>query len=284
MDWSVEPTYTGVAFAAAAVAGGAPLFAAGLRAWRLRSGLRRLTTRPLRELPLGLVHVRGRVALEGPLFAPLSGDPCAGFVLDIGAAGEGRLTSIAERRPFRILSEGVTAHVAGDLASLKLRPGIAREIAPDEPLTERLTALLARSPEATWLRRSGRPIALVERVLSAGAECHVVGFAHARRPVVAEEEVEIEMQRTGTDDVPVHRVAIALDLLGGAHALAEPDLWLDDGGTLEFLVVGDRDPGDLLRSAPAWKTIFIGLGPLLTLGGLLYLANAAERFHTLGRL
>jgi hypothetical protein len=99
---------------------------------------------------------------------------------------------------------------------------------------------------------------------------------------VAEEEVE--MLRTGTDDAPVARVAIALDLLGGAHALAEPDLWVDDGGALEFLVVGDREPGDLLRSAPMWKTALIPLGPLLTLGGLLYLANAAERFHTLGRL
>jgi len=282
MDWSVEPTYTGVAFAAAAVAGGAPLFAAGLRAWRLRAGLRRLTARPLRELPTGLVQVRGRVALEGPLFAPLSGDPCAGFVLDVGAAGEGRLTSIAERRPFRIVSEGVTAHVAGDLASLKLRPGIAREIAPDQPLTERLEALLARSPEAMWLRRSGRRLALVERVLSAGAECHVVGFAHALRSVAAEREVE--MLRTGTDDVPARNVSIAVDLLGGAHALGQPDLWLDDGGTLAFLVVGDRDPGNLLRSAPAWKAILIALGPLLTLGGLLYLANAAERFHTMGRL
>jgi hypothetical protein len=282
MDWSLEPTYTGVALAAAAVAGGAPLFAAGLRAWRLRRGLARLRTRPLRELPTGLVHVRGRVALEGPLFGPLSGDPCAGFVLDVGAAGEGRLTSIAERRPFRIVSDGVTARIAGDLASLKLRPGIAREIAPGEPLTERLATLLARSPEAQWLRQSGRSIALVERVLSAGAECHVVGVAHARRPVVAEEEVE--MLRTGTDDAPVARVAIALDLLGGAHALAEPDLWVDDGGALEFLVVGDREPGDLLRSAPMWKTALIPLGPLLTLGGLLYLANAAERFHTLGRL
>jgi hypothetical protein len=282
MDWSLEPTYTGVAFAAAAVAGGAPLFAAGLRAWRLRRGLARLRTRSLRELPTGLVHVRGRVALEGPLFAPLSGDPCAGFVLDVGAAGEGRLTSIAERRPFRIVSEGVTARVAGDRATLRLRPGIAREIAPGEPLTERLATLIARSPEAQWLRQSGRSIALVERVLSAGAECHVVGFAHARRSVAVEEEVE--MLRTGTDDAPVARVAIALDLLGGAHALAEPDLWVDEGDTLEFLVVGDRDPGDLLRSAPAWKAMLIPFGPLLTLGGLLYLANAAERFHTLGRL
>jgi hypothetical protein len=278
MDWSLEPTLMGAAIAAAAVAGGAPLFAGGLRAWRLRRELLRLRERPLRDLPTGLVHLRGRIVLETPLFAPLSGEPCAGFVLDAGAVGEGRLATIAERRPFRVVSEGVVARVAGEHATLRLRPAMARQVACDEKLSERVAHLLARSPEVAWVRSSGRTLNLVERVLPLGAECHVVGVAHAGRPeVAAAGAVEQEVLRTGTDDMPATRVAIAVDLLGQAHAMVEPDLWVDDGGSLEFLLVSDHAPGNLDRLAPRWKTALLALGPLLTLAGLLYLAHAADR-------
>lgn len=280
MDWT-HPTLTGVAMAATAVAGGAPLFSEGLRVLRLRRSLSRLPDRPLRDLPEGFVHVSGRVALESPLFAPLSGKPCAGFLLEVGTAEHGRVTVIAERRPFRLVSEGVVARVAGDHGHWQLAPGTARLVTADEALSERMAHLIARSPEAQWLRKSGSSLALVERVLAAGTECHVVGSAHVARP--AEAATEIVALRTGTDDAPVPGVARTVDLLGGARAglATEPDLWIDEGGSLEYLHVSDAAPGRLADAQPRWKLVGLGLGPILSLTGLLYLANAADRLRSI---
>jgi hypothetical protein len=279
MSWSLEPSLAGAAFAALAVAGGAPIFSEGLRVHRLRRDLAVLRERALADQPTGLVHVRGRVALESPLFAPLSGQPCAGFVLDVGSAEKGRLTSVVERRPFRLVGPGAVARVAGEHGRWTLKPGLVRKIAPDEPLTQRLGELIARSPEAAWLRRSGETLALVERVLPVGSECHVVGTA--RQSPALEEQAEDAWLRTGTDDVPVGHVAIAMDLLGAAPSTARPDFWIDDGGSLEFLHVSDRAPEQLIRNAPSWKRVGLALGPLLSLAGLLYLANAADRVRAL---
>lgn len=267
--------------AATAVAGGAPLFSEGLRVLRLRRSLARLPERALRELPDGFAHVRGRVALESPLFAPLSGKPCAGFLLEIGTAERGRVTVISERRSFRVVSEGVVARVAGDRGHWQLAPGTARLITRDEALSERLTQLIAQSPEAEWLRRSGSSLAMVERVLPAGAECHVVGSVHVSRPVQTVEEV-IAL-RTGTDDTPVASVTRTVDLLGGSRAATavEPDLAIDEGGSLEYLYVSDAAPIHLADAQPAWKLIGLGLGPVLSLTGLLYLANAADRLRSI---
>lgn len=267
--------------AATAVAGGAPLFSEGLRVLRLRHSLSRLPVRALRELPDGFVHVTGRVALESPLFAPLSAKPCAGFLLEVGTAERGRVTMIAERRSFRLVSEGVVARVAGDRGHWQLAPATARLITSDEALSERMTHLLERSPEAMWLRRSGASLAVVERVLPAGAECHVVGSARVAHP--AQVAVEIGALRTGTDDAPVARVTRTVDLLGGSRAAlaTEPDLWIDEGGSLEYLYVSDAAPGSLAEAQPAWKLIGLGLGPILSLTGLLYLANAADRLRSI---
>ena len=280
MDWTLQPTLAGVALAATAVAGGAPLFSEGLRTLRLRRALAHLAERPLRELPEGFTHVRGKVALEGPLFAPLSNRPCAGFALEVGTAERGRVAIITERRSFRVVSEGVSARVSPDAGRWRLAAGTARLITADEALSERLTALLARSPEATWLRRSGQSLAVVERVLGAGAECHVVGTVHAVRPLVVEAEAEVA--RTGTDDVGT-TVTRTVDLAGGARQsiASEPDLWIDEGGSLEFLSVSDMPPGALTSGLPRWKLIGLWLGPLLSLTGLLYLANAADRLRPL---
>jgi hypothetical protein len=280
MDWT-QPTLTGVAMAATAVAGGAPLFSEGLRVLRLRRSLSRLPGRALRELPDGFVHVSGRVALESPMFAPLSGRPCAGFVLEVGTAERGRVAMIAERRSFRLVSEGVVARVAGERGHWQLAPATARLITHGEALSERMTHLLERSPEAMWLRSSGAALAVVERVLPAGAECHVVGSAHVSRTVEA--AAGIEVLRTGTDDQPVTAVTRTLDLLGGSRVAAatEPDLWIDEGGSLEYLYISDKAPHRLAEAQPGWKLIGLGLGPILSLTGLLYLANAAERLRSI---
>jgi hypothetical protein len=282
MDWTLQPTLAGVAMAATAVAGGAPLFSEGLRVLRLRRSLSRLTERSLRDLPEGFAHVSGRVALESPLFAPLSGKPCAGFVLEVGTAERGRVAMIAERRPFRLVSEGVVARVAGDRGHWQLTPGTARLITSDEAFSERMAQLIDRSPEAAWLRRSGASLAVIERVLPAGASCHVVGSIHGARRVVA--MTEAAAARTGTDDLPVSGgVTRTVDLLGGSRAAfaVEPDLSIDEGGSLEYLYVSDAAPGALDRAQPAWKLIGLGLGPILSLTGLLYLANAADRLRTI---
>ena len=278
MDWT-QPTLAGVAMAATAVAGGAPLFSEGLRVLRLRRSLSRLAERSLRDLPDGFTHVKGRVALESPMFAPLSGKPCAGFLLEVGTAERGRVAVIAERRSFRLVNEGVVARVAGERGHWQLTPGTARLITHDEALSERMTQLIERSPEAAWLRRTGASLAVIERVLAAGAECHVVGSAHVAHRVEA--AIETEQLRTGTDDAPV--VTRTLDLLGGSRAAStsEPDLSIDEGGSLEYLHVSDTAPARLAELQPAWKLIGLGLGPILSLTGLLYLANAADRLRSI---
>ena len=278
MDWTLQPTLAGVALAATAVAGGAPLFSEGLRTLRLRRAFARLEERPLRELPEGFVHVRGKVALESPLFAPLSGRPCAGFALEVGTAERGRVAILTERRPFRLVGDGVVARVSGEDGHWRLAAGTSRLIVADEAISERLTALLARSPEAAWLRSTGQSLAVVERVLGAGAECHVVGTAHAVRPLTA--AAEVGLARTGTDDVAEPAVTRTVDLLGGSRPAFEPDLWIDDGGSLEFLTVSDMPPGALGVPQPAWKLTGLWLGPLLSLTGLLYLADAADRLKS----
>ena len=74
----ILPTPAGLTFAAIAVALGAPLFSDGLRALRLRRQLEALRETGLTDSLAGFAHARGRVALDSPLFSPLSGEPCAG--------------------------------------------------------------------------------------------------------------------------------------------------------------------------------------------------------------
>src|SRR5215470_19020586 len=84
MDLLLEPTVAGAALAAAAVAGGAPLFGDGLRAMRLSACFRRVRESAPGEARTGFVHVHGRAQLESPLFSPLTGRPCAAFRLEVG--------------------------------------------------------------------------------------------------------------------------------------------------------------------------------------------------------
>lgn len=199
MDPVLQPTLIGGVFAALAVAGGAPLFSDGLRAFRLRRQFERLNERPLAEEPIGFVHTRGRVLLDSPLFSPLTGRPCAGFRLEVEGRGLGRATVIEERRPFRLVSGETSARVMGAAGRWVVSETGRREVEPGEVLTENLAALLSRSPDVLLLRTRGVPMIITERALFAGAESHVIGHARHARPY--ELPPELELMRTGTDDV-----------------------------------------------------------------------------------
>src|SRR5262245_57738525 len=98
----LQPSVAGLMLAVAAIVAGAPLFASGLRAIRLRQHFHRLRHQPLAELPGGFAHVYGRVALESPLFAPLTATACAGFELEVRAAGLSLHRRVDEHRSFRL--------------------------------------------------------------------------------------------------------------------------------------------------------------------------------------
>ena len=264
----LEPTPAGSAMAAGLVVAGAPVFSAGLRVLRLRRRLAGLAERPLAEAPTGFVLVRGRVALASPLVGPLSGNPCAGFTLEIRG---GRTSArVVERRAFRLQDGGVTAQVLADPGTWELSPTAERRFTAGAALSQNLTALLQDSAEAAWIRRR-RPFVLVERALLAGQECWVLGQATHAPPFELEQEHEFELRRTGTD--------------GAAHApLArsqppEPDLWIRSDAHLQFLRVSDRRPDPAELMPPPWGLVLTAAGPLLSLTGLIYLARAAERWR-----
>ena len=266
----LEPTVGGCLLAAGLVVAGAPLFGAGLRTLRLRRHLRELEERPLAEAPTGFVMVKGRVALDGPLVGPLSGAPCAGYVLEV-RRGAAVVASIPERRTFRLISGNTVARVLGGEGAWSMGVAAERQVEPGDTLTENLTALIERAPEVGLLRRGGATLTLIERSLRVGQECSVIGIAHHGRPF----EVPVELGRTGTDATAV---ALSAPVLGG-----EPDVWIGSGGHLEFLKISDGpiDPREL--AVAPWNMIGLGLGPLLTLSGLFYLARAADLWRAVGR-
>ncbi|HKQ56357.1 MAG TPA: hypothetical protein VJY35_00700 [Candidatus Eisenbacteria bacterium] len=323
MDILVQPSITGAALAALAVAGGAPLFSDGLRTLRLRRQFERLSERPLDEAPTGFIHTRGKVILDSPLFSPLSGKPCAGFRLEVRGGAIRRAAAVEERRPFRIASGETTARVLAGGGRWLLSETERREFGPDDTMSENLCALLRRCPEVAWLQRQRLPMTLTERALFAGAESHIVGYARQSRPY--EMPPEMEMARTGTDDVvqPVAgRAAVALATVdiepaesrpsgagngstgsadgtqpakrgGGPFGIerrtpgrpfpGEVDLWVDGGGLLDFVLVSDAPPQRRELAMSKWRTLGLLLGPALSMAGLLYLAHAADTLHSQGR-
>jgi hypothetical protein len=260
----------GCALAATMVVVGAPIFSAGLRALRLRRHLRTLAEQPLSREASGLVLVRGRVALESPLVGPLSGKPCAGFVIEVLTDANHRVATIEDRRPFRLIEGGAVARVVGaEQASWDLAVTHERAIRPGDPISQNLTALLAGSAEVTWMRRSGATLTLIERALLVGQACHVLGSARAVHPY--EIPSETLLARTGTDDLAIHAAP------GGAAR--EPDLWIESDGHMETLRIFDRAPDLAELSVPAWRTLGVALGPALGLAGLIYLASVADRLR-----
>jgi len=261
----------GCTIAAALVVAGAPLFSGGLRALRLRRRLAGLPETALGRQPEGLVRLRGRVALESPLVGPLSGKPCAGYRLDVRGAGGAVVATIEDLRPFRIVADGVAARVLGAEAAIwAMNSTQERTLAPGDPVSENLSALLARSPEATWIRRCGATVTLVERTLLAGQECHVIGSARHGR--VYELASVAELARTGTDDLFI--------AVGAARPDPESELWIESDAQLDYLRISDHPPQRSELHVPAWRMLGIAVGPALSLAGLLYLANALDTLRS----
>jgi hypothetical protein len=268
----VHPTAGGLACAIGAVVSGAPLFSDGLRSLRLRRHSAGLAERPLADGLAGFVHVSGTVALEGPMFTPLSAAPCAGFQLEVHTVGAPIMTRVEERRPFRVAGREISARLESTDGRWALPATAEREVAADEPLTGSLARLLGQVPEALWWRRAGGRLRLVERALLAGSSCHVAGFARCAHPL--EQPAALEFVRTGTD--ATFEVASA-----GATAQAS-ELWLGPGEFLDFLFVSDRPPVTRDLAVPLWRTLGLFAGPALSLLGLLYLTAAAGHLRLLG--
>lgn len=266
-----QPTPAGLAAASLAVIAGAPLFSDGLRALRLARGLRALRHGPLAEAPGGLGYVTGRVALESPMFAPLSGAPCAGFTLEV-AGPRGRVAApIRSFRRFHLVDGDAVARVEPGGATLALAATAERRLGPSDQPGSQLATLLGRVPEIAWMRSGGATLTMTERALSAGLAIHVVGTI--RRNLRLDAEAEL-LARTGTDDAPVAAPPAA--------ATAEPEAWIDAGDHLDFLHISDRAPDTAAFKVPSFRIAGAFVGPALSLGGLLLLADAADRFRALG--
>lgn len=266
------PSAAGLSFAAAAVAAGAPLFSDGLRTLRLNRIFASLKESSLAGTPSGFVHVRGEVSLESPLFSPLSQEPCAGFRLEVRGVGTPVMRAADVYRPFRVGADGVTARVHVTHARWNLAETATRDVSPNEPLSQHLDALLASVPEALWLRRTGATLRLTERALMVGTQCHVVGYARMGR--AHEAVVETELARTGTDD----GVAVAV----AASASTEPELRIDSGEHLNFLLISDHAPDPARLAIARARTVGVVLGPTLSLLGMLYFAHTADFLRSLG--
>jgi hypothetical protein len=257
----------GGAIAAALIVAGAPLFGAGLRSLRLRRALRSLDPLSTSGEHGGFGLAQGRVSLESPLVGPISRRPCAGYRLEIRASGM-RVGSVEDLRAFRLATHGVVARVAATEGVWDLSAVAEREVAASDPLSENLTALLAQSPEALWLRRCGMSLILVEHALLAGEECSVIGSARVARPF--ELAHEHELARTGTDDAHPHP---------RPHAVV-PALTIEADSHLDYLRISDRAPTAAMLAVPAWRTLGVIAGPLLGLLGMLYLAALADALRT----
>jgi hypothetical protein len=263
----IPVTALGLLAATACVVAGAPVFAAGRRALRLRRALGSLQEAPLVAGSSGWVLARGRVALASPLFAPLSGKPCAGYELDVCGERSRVGGIVAERRPFQLECGAQVAFVSPDDARWATAVTAERTLGVADALPEQVAELLERNAEIRWLRDRRVPLHVVERALEAGSEVLVLAWARSER---ASAEVEpVEMAATGTDD------GLATTLTSGEPATGS-ELWLagDEGTGTGPRVFSDRP--DLHALKPSlWRVALVGVGPALTLSGLLYLARAA---------
>ena len=274
----LHPTGIGLLCAAVAAASGAPLFSDGLRALRLRREFAKLRDADLGQSFEGFGEVHGRVALESPLFAPLSGRPCAGFRLEIRVAGSRTMSVVEEHRSFLLSSGGRTARIVNENARWELPVSAERDFAPADLPSDRLTSWIERVPEMARARSTGVTLHLVERALHAGSICHVVGMVHGGPVIEIESMTEAAVLRTGTDDLPVEMEGVR-DALGGQ---TEPDFSIDRGGHLDFLLISDRRPEPTRFAPPLWRIAGVMLGPVLSLAGLIYLAGALDVLRATG--
>lgn len=269
LSLSLPVTPGGVLAAAACAVAGAPLFARGLQAFRVGRRLAGLAERPLAEDADGLVRARGRVALESPLFAPLSGTPCAGFTLEVRGAGSKVGGVVREQRTFRLQSGATSALVQHEASDWHAPVTAQREIQAGESIPERLVTLLDSCSEVRWLRERGVALQIVERALEAGRVVSVVGVAGHERIAAAQDE--LLLSATGTDGG-----AFQIPHVMAAPAIDRYELRIGTDETLRRVQVF-ADPPEAALSVPSrWNELFLVLGPALTLAALLYLARAVE--------
>jgi hypothetical protein len=276
----------GLLCAAAAVAAGAPIFARGLRALKLRQNLEGLRSAAIADAPEGMVHLHGKVTLEHPLRAPISGVPCAGFRLEARTLDSASFERVDEVRRFSIEQGSYAARIVEDPASWEVQVTGQREIKSGDAISQQLSTLLKRMPEPAWARSAGATLQLVERALITGSECHVVGFVRHAPPLSAAVEVPAEAVaeavwlRTGTDNESWSTTASTDN--GSGSSERAPALWVGRGEHLEFLLVSDQAPEARRLAPPLWQAIGTIIGPVLSLAGLLVLARALDVMRAAG--
>ena len=265
----IPVTAMGVLVAIAFTVSGAPLFAIGRRALRLRRVLGGLVEQPITADASGWVIARGRVSLVSPLFAPLSGRRCAAFRLEVCGENSRVGGVVGDCRSFRIEHDGASALVSGEGASWRAPVTDERALPASEPMPESVAELLAACPETRWLRDRRASLRVVERALEAGTMVSVLGLARLERS--AERAERLALAPTGTDD------ALSVEVEAGPGAGAgSSELWIAGDDELSAGVWVSTEPLDRRALEPSpWLLTLLGLGPALTLFGLLYLAWAA---------
>jgi hypothetical protein len=266
---SVAPVSAlGVLFAVLAVVAGGPLFARGRRVLRLRDLFRHLTEHRLDADSIGPALVRGRVLLEGPMFSPLTGQPCAGFELRVRSATGEVGGVVRDLRPFRLAGDGAVAQVVPERARWHVEVTGERRYEDASDMPARVRELVERCPEGCWLIERGGPLVLVEHALLAGSEVSVMGVS--RRVRLRARVVTLELAATGTDG------AAWTETIAEPASASGADLCIDGDVPMGCVVVSSRTP-DLAALQPRpLQTGLVLLGPALTMAGLLILARAAS--------
>jgi len=261
----VPVTTAGMLAAAACVVAGGPLFASGLHALRRRRLLAGLAPALAEPESHGFVQIVGTVALESPLFSPLSMKPCAGYVLDVHATDLPMGGQVGQRRGFKLVSGPCDAFVEDPSGEWAMPVTAERTVAAGEQVSANMAALLDQHETLRWLRERRAPLHIVERSLEAGAHVEVIGNARSVEEVRAA-AAEL-LAATGTDGAPVDVAPEPAD---------RPRLRITGGDPLELHVVADGSPSPMRFAPPRWKVLGALAGPLLTLAGLTYLAHAAQ--------
>ncbi len=256
----------GMLAAVAFVIAGGPLFADGLRALRQRRALSGLSVASPAAGLEGLVRVAGTVALESPLFSPLSQKPCAGYRLEVHATDSAIAGQVGQQRGFRLVTGGPDAFVEPAGAAWCLPVTAERDVRAGEAVSANMAALLEGDATLRWLRDRRAPMRIVERSLAAGAHVEVIGYAHT---LAAEpEEAHELLAATGTDGLSW---AVA-----APEKRERPNLRLSSAEPVGLHVVADGDASPRRFVPGAWRTLGLVAGPLLSLAGLVYLVHAAE--------
>lgn len=268
ISFEIPVSTAGMLAAVAFVIAGGPLFADGLRALRQRRLLAGLARAQARSAPgtQGFVRLRGTVALESPLFSPLSQKPCAGYRLEVQAADAAMGGHVAQQRGFRLVAEGGDAFVEAATARWSLPVTAQRDVEAGEQVSANMAALLDGDATLRWLRDRRAPMRIVERSLEAGADVEVIGHADTLADGAG---VEVEwLAATGTDGAAYVPAAPA--------KRERPGLRIAAADPLELHVVAGGAADAARFAPPRWRALGLLLGPMLSLAGLVYLAHAAE--------